>query len=333
MGSYNIAHASNSQDSRPAMPYTKQASDKLTNIIMANKNSLPTIRQNSSSNENLDLYIKYYAKLWAMAGYDFKKSMNKYVHDMSTDPIGMNSNPTYEYSLPITLAYVKLSDTCTGSQDILVLKKYFSQETINSFSNKTADPEKTQYWFPQGVAPYMLTDMQRQSYVVISEESLKRNYNIDSPFIQQKIKEAKSQGRPLIQMDIDATNKDYQILKRISNSLTDGLSQETGGECYGSLDQNQEAQLRRILNEYGDSVLDDKLKQKLQIYRQRQAHLGTQNINKTSNQYQFTNMPSPQGRNEVERFYNGFDYTPVIPSASTIKSNILQKGVNYLFGY
>jgi len=202
---------------------------------------------------------------------------------------------------------------------------------ILSQCNSALALENTKYWFPKGVVPYMLDDLQMENYEIRNEEYLKTYHNMDSPFLQQKIKEAKAQKRPLIQKDLNDANKDYQLLKNIAGSLNDGLGPT--GETYGSLDQNQEVQLRRILNEYGDSVLDDKFKSKLKRYRQRQAYLRTNNINQTGNQYQFTNMPNPQGRSDIERFYNGFDYTPVIPSASTIKSNILQKGVNYLLGY
>lgn len=208
-------------------------------------------------------------------------------------------------------------------------------------SNFALALDNTKYWFPQGVVPCMLTESQREQYAVVNINEYRKSTNYvfghDNDLIEIKAKKAKTLGRPLIVNDLKAAQKDYRILQDIKASLTDCYSMTSEGEDYGSLNQNQEAQLNRILNEYGDSVLDDKLKLKLKIYRQRQAYMGTQNINKNSNQYQFTNMPTPKDRSDVERFYNGFEYTPVIPSANTIKNNAIQQGIgafsNYLFRF
>lgn len=208
---------------------------------------------------------------------------------------------------------------------------------VLSQCNSALALDKTKYWFPQGIAPCMLTESQREQYAVVDINQYRKStsyvFGRDNDFVEIKAEKAKSQGRPLIVKDLDIAQKDYRILQNIKASLTDQYSMTSEGEEYGSLNQNQEAQLSRILNEYGDSVLDDKLKQKLQIYRQRQSYMGTQKINKTSNQYQFTNMPTPQGRSDVERFYNGFDYTPVLPSANTIKNNVIQQGIGAFSNY
>lgn len=192
------------------------------------------------------------------------------------------------------------------------------------------------YWFPKGVVPCMLTESQREEFAVVDMNQYRKStsyvFGRDNDFVEIKAKKVKAQGRPLIVKDLEDAQKNYRAVQDIKAALTDHYSMTSEGEEYGSLNQNQEAQLSRIINEYGDSVLDDKLKAKLKVYRQRQAYMGTQNINKTSNQYQFGNMPNPKTRTDIDRFYNRFDYTPVIPNASTLKNNLMQKGVNYLLG-
>lgn len=206
---------------------------------------------------------------------------------------------------------------------------------LSTFS--TAKAASPQYWFPQGIAPCMLTESQMSKYEIVDIGQYRKStnyfYGRDNDFVDIKAEKIKAQGRPLIVKDLEDAQKDYRIIQDIKASLTDHYSMTAEGEEYGCLSQNQEAQLRRILNEYGDSVLDDKLKAKLKTYRQRQAYMGKQNINATSNQYQFTNMSTPKDRSDVERFYNGFDYTPVIPSASTIKNNVIQQGINTFSNY
>lgn len=327
------------QNSRPAAPYTKQAYDKLFKVAEANQNALPAIRKNTPSSETLELYIKYYTKLWEMAGYDFKKSMNKYVYDMKANSVEIMTPPVYKYASPEMLAYLKISELCQKKQDELILKKYFSQEAVNSFSadiaKKEAQAEKPKYWFPQGIVPCMLTDMQMSSYEIVTENTLKSNFNTNSPFLQQKIKEAKMQGRPLISKDLSDAKQDYQTLERISLSLNDGLSQSTCGECYGSLDARQEAELNRILNEYGTSVLDDDLKRKLERYRQRQTYLGRADINSTNTNSQSkltnTGIVSYPDRTDVMRFYNGNGYYS--PTADTVKKVIVPSAINKAMDY
>ena len=324
------------QTSKPAAPYTKQAYDKLFEVTNASKDTLPTIGKNTTSSESLELYIKYYIKLWGMAGYDFKKSMNKYVNDMNFNSLEIMTQPIYEYAAPEMLTYLKISELCKYKQDELVLKKYFSQETVNSFSadiaKKEAQSEQPQYWFPQGVVPCMLTDIQMRSYEVITENTLKSNFNMNSPFIQQKIKEAKEQERPLIARDLDDGKRDYQTLEKISYALNDGLSQATVGEYYGSLDEKQEAELNRILSEYGNSVLDDDLKRKLERYRQRQAYLGRKDINITNTHSQSTNATQTNipDRTDIMRFYNGNNYYTQNSNTNTFGS--IDKIINSLFG-
>lgn len=62
--------------------------------------------------------------------------MNQYVYDMKVSPIKMNTPPFYEYTIPIMLTYIKISDVYKGGRDELILKKYFSQETVNSFNER-----------------------------------------------------------------------------------------------------------------------------------------------------------------------------------------------------
>lgn len=208
---------------------------------------------------------------------------------------------------------------------------------IALIGNSISVQAQSEYWFPKGVESCMLTDSQMGQYRIVDMDKYRKstNYTFSNSitFVEHKVKEAKAKGRPVIQKDLFDANNDYKILRNISISLNDGLSQSTGNETYGTLTQAQEVQLNRIINEYGTSVIDDKLKRKLERYKQRQAHMGTSNINGTSNQYQFANMPNPSDRSDIDRFYNGFEYTPVIPSASTVKNNIIQKGVDYLLGF
>lgn len=133
-GTCNTVYATSVQSSRPAAPYTKQASDKLTKLI--NEYGVPTmpIKKHITSSEFLEINIKNMINIWSMAGYDFRKSMNKYVHDMNINSIVLGLPPLYEYTMPEIFGYTTISNYYQGNQDELILKKYFSQETVNFFN-------------------------------------------------------------------------------------------------------------------------------------------------------------------------------------------------------
>lgn len=343
LGTSNVVDAASTQSSRPAAPYTKEASEKLTKLI--NEYGLPEtpVKQKITSSDMLETYIKSYIKIWGMAGYDFRKSIDKYVHDMNVNPTALGLPPLYEYTIPQVLGYTAISTFYQGNEDELVLKKYFSQETINNFNkniskkssnnSNTLNSQTSKYWFPQGVNPNMLTDTQIRSYEIVDIDTYRRSANYafsnSSAFVGAKVNKAKEQGRPLIAKDLENANQDYVILKKINFSLNDSISQSAQGEQYGTLNESQEYELNRIINEYGTSVLDDGLKMKLERYRQRQSYMRNNKptVGYDQSQSNTTEQTKAYDRYDVHRFYDGFEYQP---TTSSIKKNIVPKVIDTL---
>ncbi len=317
----NYVFAANVQNSKPAAPYTKQALEKLADLL--DEYGLPAtpVKENITSRDMLETYINHYIKIWGIAGYDFRKSIDKYVHDMNINPVALGLPPLYEYSMPEALGYATIVKYYKKNEDELVLKKYFSQETVNHFNkniqSQTSNRSQynSKYWFPQGINPSMLTDSQLHSFEVVDIDKYRKSANYafsnSYAFVEAKVKKAKEQGRPVINKDLEDANKDYGILKRISYSLCDGYTQSAGGQSYGSLSRSQENELNRILNEYGTCVLDDKTKSRLEKYRLRQGYWQNNNASSTYAQSQSTynQQPAPLDRNGFHKIYDGIDYT------------------------
>jgi len=130
--------AATTQSSKPAAPYTKQASDRIMKYVKYYGQPTPPIKAKITSSDVLDTYIKYFIKVYGVAGYNFNKSMGKYVHDININAQAFSVPPFYEYAIPETMSYLALSDIYHGNNDEIILKKYFSQEVVNSFNRKLA---------------------------------------------------------------------------------------------------------------------------------------------------------------------------------------------------
>lgn len=219
------------------------------------------------------------------------------------------------------------------------MKKIFTLYLIylTTMGTSLSVQAQSEYWFPKGIDSSMLTDSQMAKYRIVDMNKYRKSTNYvfsnSIPFIEHKVKEAKAQGRQVIQGDLLDANNDYKILKNISLSLNDGLSQETSGEAYGGLTQDQEIQLNRIINEYGTAVLDDELKRKLKRYKQRQVYMRNNNSNENDRQskaiHTDTELPKPLDRYEFHRIYDGIDYESS-KYATPTKNNIMQGVVNTL---
>ena len=344
------------QTSKPAAPYTKQASEKIADLL--GKYGLPPtpVKQHITSSDMLETYIQYYAEIWGLAGYDFVKSVNKYIHDINVNPDALSTPTMYGYTTPEALGYTTIQNFYQGNEDKLVLKKYFSQETINSFDKNL--PLKPKYWFSQEVDPSKLSTEQKAPYKILSENQYKYNYD---PLVKQKVKEAAMQGRPVIQKDLDDVERDYEILKNIRATLNStvgvdinaeemrnihelGLRKGTSYSNVGvnmnssqhqSLSQSQITELNRIVNEYGIDIINESrlLDQKdIVKYLYARPYNGQSNFNGTYQQTQTTtttqtNVPD---RTDIMRFYNGNNY--YTQNSNTNSSGFIDKIINSLFG-
>jgi len=332
---FNPVNASSTQTSKPAAPYTKQAAENLTDLL--NEQGLPPapVKQKITSSDMLETYINYYIKIWGMAGYDFRKSMDKYVHDMNVNPNALAMPPIYDYTAPEILGYTTIQNFYQGNQDELILKKYFSQETINSFdkSLKKAQSGTSKYWFPQGMNTNKLTAEQKASYKILSENEYKYNH---AKFVQQKVKEARMQGRPVIQKDLGDVARDQNILKSINLTLHSNFGVDINSMQYGTLNQSQITELNRIVNEYGIDALSDVGIQQRIIAK----YLYTQSYNNTQNKASDTYQTQPTTTNQINdapdradimRFYNGNGYYS--PTSDTIKKVVVPGAINKFMDY
>ena len=347
------------QTSRSAAPYTKLVSEKISYLLKKYGLPSPPVKQNITSSDMLETYIQYYTKIWGMAGYDFKKSMNKYIHDMNVNPNALAIPPIYDYTAPAILGYTTIQTFYQGNEDKLVLKKYFSQETINSF-NKNLPPEP-KYWFPQVIDPSKLSIEQKVPYKILSKNQY--NYNYD-PLVKQKVQEAIMQGRPVIQKDMDEAKEDQDILKNIRYTLckTDygvdinaeemrnihklGLQKGTSYSNvgvdinslqHGTLSQFQITDLNRIVNEYVINILNEVGLQEKDIakylytrsYNEKQSNInGVYEQTQTTTTNQMNNIPD---RTDIMRFYNGNDYYK--KTSTTNNSDFLNKIINSFLHY
>ena len=157
--------------------------------------------------------------------------------------------------------------------------KVREQLTVKNYQGYHDMDNKDSFWIPADVVPLMMTNEQLEKYRIINE-NYHPTYNMKSPFIQQKIKNARAMGRPLIKQDITEAQKDYKIVQSLEDSLRD--SGATGYSVYNqqgatsklpSLSQEQEKQLKIILDEYGDTIFSDNFKKSLKLYRQRQEYI------------------------------------------------------------
>jgi len=97
-----------------------------------------------------------------------------------------------------------------------------------------------------------LTAEQKASYKILSENEYKYNH---AKFVQQKVKEARMQGRPVIQKDLGDVARDQNILKSINLTLHSNFGVDINSMQYGTLNQSQITELNRIVNEYGIDAL------------------------------------------------------------------------------
>lgn len=309
------------QTLKPAAPYTQLASEKISYLL--EKYGLPPapVKQNITSSDMLETYIQYYAKIWGMAGYDFKKSMDKYIHDMNINPNALAMPPIYDYTAPEILGYTTIQAFYQGNEDKLVLKKYFSQETINSFDKNL--PPEPKYWFPQNVEASKLSDEQKSSYKLLDEEQYRYNYD---PFVKQKVKEARMQGRPVIQKDLDDVARDQNLLKSIINSSSFDYSTDK----YRDLNQSQIDELNRIAGEYGtDTLVNVGIPPRITKYIY--TNIQTQNNASGVNQTTTNQMNNAPDRADVMRFYNGNGYYS--PTVDTVKNVVAPSAINKILNY
>lgn len=332
LGTCNIVYATNVQNSKPAAPYTKQAAEKITDLLEEYGLPPTPVKKNITSGDMLETYINYYIKIWGMAGYDFRKSIDKYIHDRNINPDALAMPPIYEYTSPEILGYATIQTFYQGNQDKLILKKYFSQETVNSFDKdlEKAQSGTSKYWFPQNVDASKLSIEQKSPYKILNENDYKYNYD---KLVQQKVKEARMQGRPVIQKDLDCAERDYNILKNMRSAL--GSNLDVNSNHQGNLSQVQIAELNRIVNEYGIDILSvvGLRQSSIEKYLYTQTFSGQNNTNFIYEQTQSTtsSINDSPDRTDVMRFYNGNGYYPT--NLNTVKNVVVPSAINKVLNY
>lgn len=159
--------------------------------------------------------------------------------------------------------------------------------------------DKSRFWIPKNLNPLMMTNNQLEPYRIVTAQMAKK-YNMNSIFIQQKIKQAFEENRPLIDKDLKDASKDSNILKNIEDALDDSGDGYTVYNQLGStptlpeLTQKQEKDLETLINQYGEEILSDDFKRKLKLYRQRQEYIKN-------------NTPKGvQGFRKLQNFYNQY---------------------------
>lgn len=124
-----------STNSKPAAPYTKYASEKIAKNLNAYEQPIASVAHASSS-VRLEAYIKYFNKVYGAAGYDFKKTTEKYIRDLKSNPHSFEMPPLCDYaSLEIMTTWV-ISSLYVNRNDEKVLRRFFSQEAVNYFNKE-----------------------------------------------------------------------------------------------------------------------------------------------------------------------------------------------------
>lgn len=131
----NLLSVNAATTSNPVAPYTKCASEKIAKYMKEYEQPIASVA-NATSGVRLEAYIKYFNKVYSAAGYDFKKTTEKYARDLKSNPRAFELPPLCDYSSPEFMTIWTISTLYVNSSDEKVLKKYFSQEAVNYFNKE-----------------------------------------------------------------------------------------------------------------------------------------------------------------------------------------------------
>lgn len=121
--------------SKPAATYTKSASEKIAKSLNAYEQPIASVA-NASSSVRLEAYIKYFNKVYGVAGYDFRKTTEKFIRDSKANPHAFEMPPLCDYASPEFMTTWTISMLYADKNDEKVLRKYFSQEAVNYFNKE-----------------------------------------------------------------------------------------------------------------------------------------------------------------------------------------------------
>ena len=140
--------------------------------------------------------------------------------------------------------------------------------------------DKSDFWIPAGVEPLMMSNDQLEQYRII-DINTNKNYDFNNQFSQYQIKKAKSENRPLIGKDMVEALDDEHSLEMLKKALAGGgivtgYDPRNGyGTKFVPLSNDQEKELTRLTDKYGEGIYadDDKFKKNLSLYRERQEYM------------------------------------------------------------
>ncbi|MBR1754746.1 hypothetical protein IJ732_07925 [bacterium] len=143
----------------------------------------------------------------------------------------------------------------------------FNNANLITYCGYHTSNDKSGFWIPPNINPLMMTDKQLEIYRII-DTKIDKEYNYNTPFYQHYIKKAQEYGRPFIRIDVINAQNDSNIVGSLRNSLKDWQDR------LGSLNSEQEKQLKYLQKEYGEDseIFDEEFKHYLNLYRQRQKY-------------------------------------------------------------
>ena len=127
----------NTQEVLPPAPYSPAAVEKIENAM--NEIGLPEfpLKEELTSSDMLETLIQYFIKVYSFAGYDFKKSMDKFINEIS-----INEEVVMHYietgcAEHIYMAYDMMYNACKEDRKSkYIFEKYFSKKTSDYFSKE-----------------------------------------------------------------------------------------------------------------------------------------------------------------------------------------------------
>lgn len=129
--------------------------------------------------------------------------------------------------------------------------------------------DKSGFWIPKNINPIALTNYQLEQYRIQNITGNEYEYK-DNILIKTKIQKVKELNRPLILKDINDAQKDIRVLENLKSALYEG-DEVYVNRNYG-LTAQQESELLRLKQEYGEGIFDETFNRRLKLYRQRQEY-------------------------------------------------------------
>ena len=136
----------NTEEVLPPAPYSPAAVEKIENAM--NEIGLPEfpLKEEITSSDILETIIQYFIKVYSFAGYDFKKSMDKFINEISTnEEVVMHYYIETGCAEHIYMAYDMMYNACKEDRKSkYIFEKYFSKKTSDYFYKECVTINKEQ---------------------------------------------------------------------------------------------------------------------------------------------------------------------------------------------